>query len=166
MGDDGVDERVGDAEGEVDPEARALGHRAPDDRQRDGAEDDLEEVAGGAGDRGEPGEGRRADGQELVDRWGEAGAAHEPVAAVAEGEAEADEVVDDGGEGEDEDVLRRDMTDVLHPGEARLEEGEAGLHEHDEDGREDTQTVLVAMASSWVGHAASTSSRAGPSGCG
>jgi hypothetical protein len=70
--DDGVDEGVGDAEGEVDPEAGPLGHCAPDDRERDGAEDDLEEVAGCTGNRREPGERRRPDGRELVHRGDEA----------------------------------------------------------------------------------------------
>ena len=70
--DEGVDEREDDAEGEVDPELRPLGHRAPDDGQRDGAEDDLEEIAGRAGNRGEPRERRRADGQQLVDGRDEA----------------------------------------------------------------------------------------------
>ena len=57
--DDRVDEREDDAEGEVHPELRALRHRAPDDRERDRGEDDLEEVAGAGGDRGEPAERAR-----------------------------------------------------------------------------------------------------------
>src|SRR5207245_3844032 len=48
------DERVDDgedrAEREVDPELRALGHRAPDDGERDPGEDDLEQPPGGTGD--------------------------------------------------------------------------------------------------------------------
>ena len=53
---------------EVDPELRALGHRAPDDRERDAREHHLEQVAGGRRDRGEPAERRLADREQLVDR--------------------------------------------------------------------------------------------------
>ena len=59
------------------------------------------------------------------------------VAAVAERDAEADEVVDDRDDPENEHVLGRDVADVLHPCQPRLEEREAGLHEEDEDRRED-----------------------------
>jgi hypothetical protein len=47
--DERVDDREDRAEGEVDPELRALGHRAPDDRERDAGEDDLEQPARRAG---------------------------------------------------------------------------------------------------------------------
>ena len=70
--DDRVREREPDAEGEVDPELRPLGHRAPDDRERDAGEDDLEQVAGGARDLREPVERRLADRGQLVDRREEA----------------------------------------------------------------------------------------------
>ena len=49
VGDDRVDQREDDAEREVDPELRPLGHRPPDDRERDAGEDGLEEVAAPAG---------------------------------------------------------------------------------------------------------------------
>src|SRR4029078_3156132 len=48
-----VDEREDHAEGRVDPELRPLGHRAPDDGERDAREDDLEEIAAGGRDAGE-----------------------------------------------------------------------------------------------------------------
>src|SRR6476646_11412644 len=83
---DRVDEREADAEGEIDPELRALCHRAPDDRERDAGEDDLEEVAGGARDLREPVERLLPDRGHLPDRREEAVRADDPV-AVAEGEA-------------------------------------------------------------------------------
>ena len=76
--DERVDQRVGDAEGEVDPQPRPFGHRAPDDRERHGAEDDLEQIPGGARDRREPAERRRSDRQQLVD--GRAGSRSRPRA--------------------------------------------------------------------------------------
>jgi hypothetical protein len=57
--------------------------------------------------------------------------------AVAEGDAEADRPVDDRADPEDQHVLARDVAGVLHPRQACLEKREAGLHEHDEDGRDD-----------------------------
>ena len=70
--DDRVEDGEERAEDEVDPELRPLGHRAPDDRERDAREDDLEQVAGRARDRREEAERRRADRQELVGRREEA----------------------------------------------------------------------------------------------
>ena len=108
--DDRVDQREGGAEGEVDPELGALGHRAPDDRQRDAGEDDLEQVAGGAG---------------IVVKNESNGACpiasqrRRPTArtrcvptkrvAVAEGDPEADRPVDERADGEDEHVLAGDV---------------------------------------------------------
>ena len=54
--DERVDQRVGDAEREVDPQPCAFRHRAPHDRERHGAEDDLEEVSRCGWDRREPAE--------------------------------------------------------------------------------------------------------------
>ena len=56
---------------------------------------------------------------------------------VAERDPEADRPVDERADAEDEDVLAGDVRGVLHPGQAGLEEREAGLHEHDEHGRDD-----------------------------
>ena len=90
--DDRVDQREDDAEREVDPELRPLGHRAPDDRERD-----ARRTRPRTGTPAAPGidanqrERRRADREQLVDRGQEARAADEPVAAVAERDPEADE---------------------------------------------------------------------------
>src|SRR5262249_4161653 len=59
--DDRVRDREPDPEHEVHPELRALGHRAPDDRQADAGEHDLEQIARGAWDLREPVERRRSD---------------------------------------------------------------------------------------------------------
>ena len=155
---EGVDEREDDPEHDVHPEPRPLGHRAPDDRERDRRERHLEEVAGRAGNRREPRERRRPDGEELVHGRHEAGAADEPVAAVAEGETEADEVVDDRDHAEDQNVLGRDVTDVLHPRQPCLEEGEAGLHEEHEDRREDDPDRARGKRELLGAHTRSTSS--------
>src|SRR3712207_8315641 len=64
----------------------------------------------------------RSDRQQLVHRGEEARAAHEPVSAVAEGDAEADSVVHERADGEDEDVLGRDVADVLHRSEEHTSE--------------------------------------------
>src|SRR5204863_5575240 len=155
-----------DAEDDVDPELRALGHRAPDDRERDAGEHDLEEVAGRTGDLTEPVERLLPDGDHLVHRGEEAGVADEG-AAVAEGEAEADGPVDERAEAEDEDVLAGDVAGVLHPREARLEEREACLHEHDEDGGDDhpdraRRDQQVPVLDGGGDHPTSTSSRRRP----
>ena len=52
--DDRVRDREPDAEREVDPQLRPLGHRAPDDRERDAREHDLEQVARRPRDLREP----------------------------------------------------------------------------------------------------------------
>src|SRR5207247_6673552 len=133
---DGVDQREADAEREVDPELRALGHRTPDDRERHAGEDDLEQIRGRARDRGEEGVRRLADGQQRVARGKEPVRADDRV-PVAEGDPEADRPVDKRGDAEDEHVLPGDVRRVLHARQARLEEGEAGLHEHHEHGGDD-----------------------------
>jgi hypothetical protein len=156
--DDRVGEREPDAEDEVDPQLRPLGHRAPDDRERDAGEDDLEQVAGRARDLGEELERLLPDRDHRLDRGEEARRADEAV-AVAERDPEADGPVDDRRDAEDQHVLAGDVAGVLHPRQARLEEGEAGLHEHDEDGgddhpdgaRRDQQVVLRHWGSSRSG---------------
>ena len=133
---DGVDECEADAEGEIDPELGSLRHRAPDDCQGYAGEHDLEQVGAGAGNRREERVRRLADRQEGADRR------EEPVRAdhrvpVAERDPEPDRPVDERADPEDKDVLTRDVGGVLHPGQARLEERKPGLHEHDQDGRDD-----------------------------
>ena len=82
--------------------------------------------------------------------------------AVAESEAEADRPVDERADAEDEHVLAGDVRGVLHPRQARLEEREAGLHEHDEDAATTTQTVFDGDHEVGGLHATSTSSSARP----
>ena len=132
---DRVDEREDDAEGRIDPELRPLGHRTPHDRQRDPREDDFEEVTAGGGDPGEERVRRLADRKQLVARGEEATRPDEAV-AVSEGDPEADGVIDERADGEDQDVLAGDVRRVLHARQTGLEEGEARLHEHHEDRRE------------------------------
>jgi hypothetical protein len=108
----------------------------PDDRQRDAGEHDLEQVAGRSRDLAEPVERLLADRGQLGHRREESVRADQR-AAVSEGEPVADRPVDERADPEDEDVLARDVSGVLHAGQARLQEGEAGLHEHDQDGGDD-----------------------------
>ncbi len=150
------------AEGEVHPELRALGHCPPDDRQRDRGERDLEQVAGRSRDRAEPRERRLPDREQFVDRREEARASDEAVAAVAERNPEADQVVDDRRDAEDEHVLGRDVADVLHPRESGLEKRESGLHEDDEDRREDHPDRAGGESELSEAHTASTSSKLAP----
>ena len=137
VGDDRVRDREPDAEGEIDPELGPLGHRAPDDRERDAGEDDLEQVA-----RRRPGISENQSNGALPTAVSSVTDGKKPCvpieeAAVAEGDAEADRPVDDRADPEDQHVLAGDVAGVLHPRQARLEEREARLHEHDEDGRDD-----------------------------
>ena len=74
--------------------------------------------------------------RERVDRREEA-VRSDQLVALAEREAEADRPVDERADAEDEDVLAGDVGGVLHPRQSGLEEGEAGLHEHHEDRRDD-----------------------------
>jgi hypothetical protein len=55
-------------EREVHPELRPLGHRSPDDRERDTGEDDLEQPARGAWDPDEGRVRRFPDREQRVDR--------------------------------------------------------------------------------------------------
>ena len=159
--DDGVDDGEDGAEGEVDPELRALCHGAPDDRERDAGENDFEEVAGARRNRAEEAERRRGDPQEGVGTRKEARRADDRV-PVAEGKAEADRPVDERADPEDEDVLAGDVGGVLHPGEAGLEEGESRLHEHHEDRRDDDPDSVRSDQQVGCLHLASTSSRRAP----
>src|SRR5439155_2230309 len=124
------------AEGEVDPELRALRHRAPDDCERHAREHDLEQVRAGSRDRGEERERRRADRQQSAHRREEPVRPDQRV-AVTERDPEADRPVDERRDSENEDVLAGDVCRVLHPRQARLEKRESSLHEHDENGRDD-----------------------------
>src|SRR5215208_1001523 len=157
---DGVDQGERGSEDEVDPELRTLGHRAPDDRQRDAGEDDLEQVAGRARDGREEGVRRLADREQRVHRGHEAAGADDRV-AVAERDSEADRPVDQRADAEDQHVLARDVRGVLHPRQARLEEGEAGLHEHHEHGRDDDPERVRREEEVGVLHAASSARRSG-----
>src|SRR5919202_1458014 len=117
---DRVEDGEDGAEGEVDPQLGPLGHGSPDDREGHAGEDDLEEVAGRAGDGGEEAERRLADLEEGAGGGQEAVRPDEHV-PVAEGEAEADGPVDERADAEDEHVLARDVRRVLHPREPGLE---------------------------------------------
>src|SRR5690348_7658240 len=154
---DRIDQRERDAEDEVDPELGPFGHRAPDDRERDAGEDDLEQVGAGAWDRREERVRRFPDRQHRVDRRREAVRADDAV-AVAERNSEADKPVDERADSEDEDVLAGDMRGVLHSRQARLEEGEAGLHEHDEDRRDDDPDRVGRDQEVRIAHLVSTAS--------
>src|SRR5262249_3527771 len=146
---------------EVDPEFRSLGHRAPDDRERDTREDDLEEVRACAGDRCEEAIRSLPDRKHRVRRGREAMRADDAV-AVAECDPEADEPVDERADPEDENVLAGDGRGVLHPRQARLEEGEAGLHEHDQHCRDDDPDRVGRDQEIRIAHRASTVSSARP----
>src|SRR5215475_6146766 len=87
--------------------------------------------------------------------------ADQPV-AVAEGQAEADQPVDERADPEDEDVLAGDVGGVLHPRQPRFEEGETGLHEHDEDGRDDHPDRVRCDDEVRVAHLVSTASSSPP----
>src|SRR6185312_3294718 len=63
---------------------------------------------------------------------------------------------------EDEDVLAGDVRGVLHPRQARLEKGEAGLHEHDEDCRDHDPDRVGGDQEVCVAHLVSTSSSVRP----
>ncbi len=128
--DHGVDQ-VG---AELDP----LERRAPDDRQGDGAEDELEEQERGWTDRvrleerdlGRRRLRRRADVEE------EPGIAGDQAGA-APGEREPHRPVGERCDREVDEDLRHSGARVLHPREADLEQQEPRLHEHHEHGRDD-----------------------------
>src|SRR5205807_7023166 len=73
-----------------------------------------------------------------------------------------DEVVDDRRERADQDVLGGDVPDVLHARQPRLEEREAGLHEHDEHGGEDDRCRAGCDGKLVPRHPTSTSSSGMP----
>ena len=127
---DRVDEgREEDRVDHVDAELDPLERRAPDDRQRDGAERELEQ---------ELGLDRRVrqahDPEGLL--WVTVVARKNPCVtdelAVAEREREADGPVQDRGDREVGEDLRDDGAGVLRAREADLQEREAGLHEDHE----------------------------------
>src|SRR3954454_21384694 len=129
---DRVDQRAEhDRVDDVDAELDALERRAPHDGERDGAEDELEEPlrldgrVGQAHDR----EGLQ---RVAVVAQEEPGVADD--VARAEREGEADRPVTKGGDGEVGQDLRHYGSRVLAAREADLQEGESGLHEHDEAG--------------------------------
>ena len=103
-----------------------------------------------------------ADREQLVRRGREPRAADEPVPAVPERDPEADEVVDERRDPEHQHVLRRDVPGVLHPRQPRLEEREAGLHEHDQNGRDDDPDRARGDGQLLVRHTRSTSSSLSP----
>jgi hypothetical protein len=126
----GEDDRVDDVDAELD----ALERRAPHDRERHGAEDELEEPERLDGDRAV------LEGDQREVRAGVGAGQEEPVrpddrVAFTEGERKADRVEHQRGDREVHEDLRDHGADVLSSGEADLEEREAGLHEHDEDAR-------------------------------
>ena len=100
--------------------------------------------------------GRLADREQLVARGEEATRPDEAV-AVAEGDSEADGVIDEGADGEDQDVLAGDVRRVLHARQTGLQEGEARLHEHHEDRREDDPDRVRRDQEVLVTHRRSTS---------
>src|SRR6185503_3071334 len=110
---------------DVDAELDPLERRSPDDRERDGAERELEQEL--ALDRRVR---QPHDSESLL--WITVVTEQEPVrpdeVAVAEREREADEVVEDRGDREVHEDLRDDRAGVLRTREADLQEREARLH--------------------------------------
>jgi hypothetical protein len=131
--DRGEDDRIYDVGAELDP----LERRAPDDGQGDRAEDELEEEQRGRADRVGLEQRDLARGllrcQSHVEE--EAVRARDRSRA-AEGEREADRPVGDRRDREVGEDLGDPRARVLRAREADLEEGEARLHEHHEDGRD------------------------------
>jgi hypothetical protein len=124
-------DRVDDVDAELDP----LDRGSPHDRERHGAEDELEEPQ--RLDRHVPAGIRPGPGEREV-RGAVLAAQEEPVraderAAVAEREGEAHGVEHQARDREVDQDLRDDRARVLAAREADLQEGEAGLHEHHED---------------------------------
>jgi hypothetical protein len=125
------DDRVEDVDAELD----ALERRAPHDRQRDGAEDELEEPERLDGDRAV----LQVDQREV--RTGVRTGQEETVGAddrvaLAEGERHADRPEHQRGDREVHQDLGDHRAGVLAAREADLQEGEARLHEHDQDARD------------------------------
>ena len=126
----GEDDRVDDVDAELDP----LERRAPHDRQRDGAEDELEEPLRLDRRVGEPHDGERLLRVAVV-------AQEEAVVADdvadAEREGEADRPVHERRDREVREDLRDHGACVLPAGEPDLEERKTGLHEHHETAGDD-----------------------------
>ncbi len=122
---DGVDkERERRGIDAVREELGALGHGARDDRGGGGAEHQVEDERRGIAafeERPEIGE------------YHEVGHADEPEEVVLRHhEAESQQHEDDGSDAEVHQVLHDDVACILGAGEARLDHGEARLHEKDE----------------------------------
>ena len=134
--DDGVDRRrEDDTEDNIDDKLCPLGHAPPDDGEAHRAEDHLKEILGGQGNVGEGERGK--DSVHILVRDGQPPArGSEDGVAGAEADGKSHRPENQAGDGEDHDVLHRDVAGILGPGEPGLEEGEPGLHEHDKDGRD------------------------------
>src|SRR5215212_1742791 len=119
----GEDDGVEEVDAELDPLERG----APNDRERDGAEDELEEPLRLDRRVGEAHDPESLLGIAVV-------AQEEPVRAedlaVAEGEGEADRPVEDRRDLEVREDLGDHRAGFLAAGEADLQQREARLHEH------------------------------------
>src|SRR5450759_448148 len=137
-----ADERIDeggkrDAEENVDDELRTLEHGPPDDRERYGAEDELEEPFRRRGNRA-PGDRRQVELRAGTESRKETAAADEGEDATgSEGDAESDSPVRDRAHAQVGQDLGHYRAHILHPAEADLEHRETGLHEHDEAGGDD-----------------------------
>ena len=129
VADDRIDQRGHEhAVDHVGGKAGPFGHGAGDDRRRGCGEHRLEQPEGEVGSIAGPGRGEV--GQEEVaaaEQAGLAGPEHEGVADGPERQH---------ADGEVHEVLHQDVGRVLGAGEARFEHREAGLHQEDQDGRE------------------------------
>ena len=134
----GEDDRVDDVDAELD----ALQRGAPDDRQRDRAEGELEEplrLDRGVGEAQTVGKNAVCGSAEVAQE--ESGVADD--LARTEREGEADGPVTNRGDREVDEDLRDDRAGVLSAREADLQERESGLHEDHEDGRDDHTHMLL-----------------------
>jgi hypothetical protein len=131
MPDDRVDDDPDAGAGEqVGQEAGALDHRTRDDGGGHRREHELEQQLGLDGNL------RGGQGAERV-AVAEPAAGPEEGVAVAEHDREAGGVEHDGDDDEVHQVLHEDVADVLGRGDARLDQGEPGLHEEDERGADE-----------------------------
>ena len=131
------------------------GRRRVHEHELEQEEGDHPDVVGGATEHearaaGKPPLGAaQADREHLVKRLESAEVGHPDGAQAAEGEPEADEEEAHDADGVDHEVHAHRVHRVLGPGEARLDQREAGLHEHDQEARDeqprevDAEPVLV-----------------------